>query len=106
MAEAWTMGVEEEYQVIDADTRELQPDAEDVLHGARARKSGPVSVRNYTCVPRMRLTRSSTWLTCSAAIRYATSIARRSRVNSSVSVRTFSCLPFAQALCTTSYVRP
>ena len=36
MAEAWTLGVEEEYQVIDAATRELHPDAERLLHRAQA----------------------------------------------------------------------
>ncbi|PLS79061.1 MAG: carboxylate-amine ligase [Chloroflexi bacterium] len=34
--DAWTIGVEEEYQVIDATTRQLQPDAERLLHGAQA----------------------------------------------------------------------
>ncbi len=36
MAEAWTLGVEEEYQVIDGTTRELHPDAERLLHAAQA----------------------------------------------------------------------
>ncbi|HSH77821.1 MAG TPA: glutamate--cysteine ligase, partial [Herpetosiphonaceae bacterium] len=36
MVEAWTLGVEEEYQVIDAATRELHPDGERVLHAAQA----------------------------------------------------------------------
>lgn len=34
--EAWTLGVEEEYQVIDATTHELQPDAESLLHRSQA----------------------------------------------------------------------
>lgn len=35
MAEAWTIGVEEEYQVINAATRELHPDAERLLQQAQ-----------------------------------------------------------------------
>ncbi len=35
MAEAWTLGVEEEYQVINATSRELHPDAEHLLHRAQ-----------------------------------------------------------------------
>ena len=36
MAAAWTLGVEEEYQVIAGATRELHPDAERLLHAAHA----------------------------------------------------------------------